>query len=263
MPPVRQDQREAGHLRKELLMAIEGFDDALAALAAHDKLKRSQIKQLSGLSSTQVRRLKATWESMPDPERMHLLATLRKTAEDDTLVDFDSVYSMAMDDPNADIRRVAIVSVNESTSESIMERLLELCSHDPEDLVRSAAAERLGSFAYEAEVGTLAGGGGQADRGDTAGAHPIGDRGPPGEGLGPGLCWLLLHGSGPAGDPEGADPFRVASARDPSHRQEHRPRVDSRPDRADGQPGRRGAPGGRGGGRGLRGHRTRPIGVGG
>lgn len=136
-------------------MPIEGFDDALAALAAHEKLKGSQVKQLSGLGSAQLQRLKATWHSMPDPERMHLLATLRKTAEDDALVDFDSVYAMAMEDPNADIRRVAVVSVTESNSESIMERLLALCSQDPEELVRCAAAERLGPFAYEAEVGTL------------------------------------------------------------------------------------------------------------
>jgi len=134
---------------------MPSFDDTIEALAAHQRLKPSQIRLLSGLASEQLRQLRGVWSSLPDPERMNLLASLRRHAVEDTLTDFDAIYEAAMDDPNGDVRRVAVSAVLSVQNLGLLAKLLEMCASDPEEVVRAAAAERLGGFAYEAEVGTL------------------------------------------------------------------------------------------------------------
>lgn len=134
---------------------MASLEDTLTALASHQKLKPSQMKQLSGLASEQLRQVRGVWSTLPDPERMHILASLRRHADGDSLTDFDSIYGMAMDDPNADVRRVAVSAVLADDNPVLLPRLLDLCASDPVETVRAAAAERLGGFAYEAELGTL------------------------------------------------------------------------------------------------------------
>lgn len=134
---------------------MPSFDDTLEALAAHQRLRPSQIKQLSGLGSEQLRQLRGVWSTLPDPERMNLLANLRRHAEEDAITDFDAIYEAAMEDPNGDVRRVAVSAVLGNLNLGILEKLLALCSSDSDEIVRAAASERLGGFAYEAEVGTV------------------------------------------------------------------------------------------------------------
>ena len=131
------------------------FEESLNALAAHQRLKRTQTKHFSDLGPDQLQQLRAVWSRLPDPERISLLATLKRQAEEDALVDFDAIYQMATEDPNADVRRVAIAASVDDESPALLARLLDLCAHDPEAMVREAAAERLAGFAYEAEVGKL------------------------------------------------------------------------------------------------------------
>jgi HEAT repeat protein len=138
---------------EETTTRMPNFDEILQALAAHQRLKRSQAKLLSDLSRGQLLELKRVWSGLPDPERMNLLATLRREAEEDMLVDFDAIYQMALEDPNADVRRMAIGASVDDESADLLVKLLHLCAHDPDVMVRGAAAERLGAFALGAELG--------------------------------------------------------------------------------------------------------------
>lgn len=131
------------------------FEGVLRTLLAHRRLRRDQTRPLSGLGPRQVDRLKAVWPSLADPERLNLLATLRRQAEADIMMDFDPVYAMAMDDPNADVRRLAVAASQSDENPDLLDKLLELCAYDPDEMVRAAAAERLAGYAYEAEVGTF------------------------------------------------------------------------------------------------------------
>ncbi len=134
---------------------MPSFKETLEALAAHERPKLNQTKHLSDLSREQIQELKSVWSALPDPERMNLLATLRRQAEEELLVDFDAIYEMALDDPNADVRRLAIGASVDDESPALMAKLLDLCVHDPDEMVRGAAAERLGGFALQAELGNL------------------------------------------------------------------------------------------------------------
>lgn len=131
------------------------FNETLEALASHQRLKLSQTRLLSDLTDEQVREFGRVWSGLPDRERMNLLAILRRQAEDDMLVDFDAVYQMALDDPNADVRRLAIGASLDDESPDLLRKLLSLCANDPDEMVRGAAAERLGGFALQAELGDL------------------------------------------------------------------------------------------------------------
>ncbi|HEX2987839.1 MAG TPA: HEAT repeat domain-containing protein [Chloroflexota bacterium] len=131
------------------------FKDTIDALAAHQRMRRHLLQQLTDLSPEQLQQLKTVWSTLPDPERINLLAYLRRQAEEDSLMDFDAVYEMAMEDPNSDVRRMAISAAVDAEDVSLMDRLLEVVASDPDVMVRAAAAERLGPFACDAEVGKL------------------------------------------------------------------------------------------------------------
>ncbi len=137
------------------------FQEVLDALAAHQRMMPSQTKLLSGLGSRESEQLAAVWSGLPDPERLRLLATLRRQAEEGHLLDFGAVYQMAMSDPNADVRRLAVIASGQDERPQLLPRLLELCARDPDEMVRGAAAERLAAFAYEAEVGGISDGDGR------------------------------------------------------------------------------------------------------
>lgn len=134
---------------------MASFEETLNALSDHQKLKPSQMRTLSGLASEQLRQLRGVWSTIPDPERMNLLAGLRRQAEEDSLADYNLIYGIAMEDPNSDVRRVAVSAIKGDDNVALLSTLLELCAADPEETVRAAAAERLAGFAYEAEVGNL------------------------------------------------------------------------------------------------------------
>jgi len=156
MPTTRgpEHPRRESHIL-ETTRPMPTFDETLRALAAHQRLRRGQTKQLSDLGTQQIEELRAVWVSMPDRERLNLLATLRREAEENSLMDFDAIYLMAMDDPNADVRRLAIAASVDDESTDLLEKLLRLCGQDPDVMVRGAAAERLGRFALDAELGNL------------------------------------------------------------------------------------------------------------
>ncbi len=134
---------------------MPSFKETLDAMAAHQRLRPSQSRQLTDLVPEQMRQLQTVWSGLPDPERMHLLATLRRQAAEESLVDFNAIYEMALEDPNADVRRLAILASVDDESERLLNRLLQICLHDPDETVRAAAAERLGGFALKAELGEL------------------------------------------------------------------------------------------------------------
>ncbi len=134
---------------------MSDFDEILESMAGHQQVKPAQARLLSGLGSREVERLVAVWPALADAERLNLLATLRRLAESDVLLDFDAVYEMAMDDPNADVRRLAIMGSLDDERPGTLARLLHLCGSDPDEMVRWAAADRLSGFAYSAEVGKL------------------------------------------------------------------------------------------------------------
>ncbi len=134
---------------------MASFGDTLNALTDHQRLKPSQMRQLSGLASEQLRQFRGVWSELADPERMHLLASLRHHSEEDSLADYDAIFGVAMDDPNGDVRRVAVTAIICNDNPNLLAKLLELCGEDPDETVRAAAAERLAGFAYEAEVGTF------------------------------------------------------------------------------------------------------------
>ncbi|MHB0871207.1 MAG: HEAT repeat domain-containing protein, partial [Chloroflexota bacterium] len=133
--------------------AMPSFKETLEAMAANRRLTPPQTKQLSGLRRDQLQQFSTAWSGLPDRARMTLLATLRQNAEEDSLVDFDAIYEMAIEDPNADVRRLAIGASVDDTSAELLKRLLDICLHDPDETVRAAAADRLGGFALEAELG--------------------------------------------------------------------------------------------------------------
>lgn len=134
---------------------MTNFKDTLDALAAHQRMRRHFLQQLTDLSTPQLQQLRAVWSSLPDPERINLLAILRRQTEGDALLDFDAVYEMAMEDPNSDVRRMAIAAAVDDESQSFMDRLIDLVATDPDPMVRTAAADRLETFALDAEVGKL------------------------------------------------------------------------------------------------------------
>lgn len=134
---------------------VELFPFTLAALSGGEELSSDEIASLSHLSGDAVRLLEDSWIDTPEPAKLRLLNRLSDTERDRLRHDFNSVYSTAMKDPSAEVRRLAVGSIVEDGSAMHLERLLAILRSDPETAVRARAAEAVAPYALRAELGEL------------------------------------------------------------------------------------------------------------
>ena len=127
--------------------------DSLASVALPGE--EGLLFDLSDLDLTQLERFQSVWSELPDARRFLLLETLGGLARDHVELTFDLIDRMALDDPSAEVRRVAIENLWESEDTSLVGPLRAALQTDDQPGVRKAAASALGQFVYLGEVGRL------------------------------------------------------------------------------------------------------------
>jgi HEAT repeat protein len=70
-------------------------------------------------------------------------------------LDFSTIITLALDDPDADVRRAAVDGVLEDCPPRVIERLMAMAQDDANAEVRAAAAGALGQFILLGELGKL------------------------------------------------------------------------------------------------------------
>jgi len=128
----------------EKLLAELG-DDTKNLLAGH-------LTYLSDLPSEELEAFTKAWEKMAAPRRQELISHLVFLAEGNPELNFDTLFRIALSDPEAEVRGKAVEGLAECEDPQFIEPLLELAQKDASEEVRPAAISALGHFALLAEL---------------------------------------------------------------------------------------------------------------
>ena len=104
------------------------------------------ISALSDLDARQLDRFSSCWQSLSPLRRRTLLATLGQQSDEHIELLFDSINRIGLDDPDLNIRKIAIGNLWESTDPSLLTAFLTIFNEDSSIEVRIVAADALGRF---------------------------------------------------------------------------------------------------------------------
>ncbi len=129
------------------------FDEVREALLNRDApFPPSLIYYFSDISRSDLKKLKEVWPQVWTERRRGLLEDMETMAEKDTLLFFDHVAVMCLDDEDPVARATAIRLLWQSENEKLAPKLIEMLQEDPQAIVRAAAATALGVFVYLGEL---------------------------------------------------------------------------------------------------------------
>ena len=133
------------------------LEDTLAAvLDAATPLAARFLYRLSDLTGEELAKLAEIWPKIDPQRRENMLVDLELLAESNYVVSFESVNRLALKDPAAEIRKIAIRALWETESKDLARIFLEILENDPDIGVRAQAAYGLGQFIYLGELSKIA-----------------------------------------------------------------------------------------------------------
>jgi len=129
------------------------FEEVREALLNKDApFPASLLYFFSDISRADLKKLEAVWHQVWTERRRGLLEDMETMAEKDTLLFFDHVAVMCLEDEDPVARATAIRLLWQSEDEDLVPKLITLLKEDPQDIVRAAAATGLGIFVYLGEL---------------------------------------------------------------------------------------------------------------
>ena len=132
------------------------FEDLLAALQDESEpFPPRYLYRLSGLERRELGHVSDVWPELSAQRRLGLLEDLELLAESNTIMHFDAVNRLGLDDEEPEVRTVAIRSLWQSEREDLVPIFLNILDEDDEDAPRAQAAAGLGRFVYLGELGKI------------------------------------------------------------------------------------------------------------
>jgi HEAT repeat protein len=129
------------------------FEEIREALLNKDApFPASLLYFFSDISRVNLKKLEEVWPQVWTERRRGLLEDMETMAEKDTLLFFDHVAVMCLEDEDPVARATAIRLLWQSEDEKLAPKLIKLLKEDPQDIVRAAAATGLGVFVYLGEL---------------------------------------------------------------------------------------------------------------
>lgn len=129
------------------------FEDVKQALLNKDKPFPSHlIYYFSDSPKEDLSKIAEVWPQVWTERRRGLLEDMEKFSEADTLLFFDPLAMICLDDPDPIARATAIRLLWQSEDENLAPKLLKMLEDDPEVAVRAAAATALGIYVYYGEL---------------------------------------------------------------------------------------------------------------
>jgi HEAT repeat protein len=133
------------------------FEEVREALLNKDApFPASLVYFFSDISRADLKKLAAVWPQVWTERRRGLLEDMETLAEKDTLLFFDHVAVMCLEDEDPVARATAIRLLWQSEDEKLAPKLIRLLKEDPQSIVRAAAATALGVFVYLGELEEIA-----------------------------------------------------------------------------------------------------------
>jgi HEAT repeat protein len=128
--------------------------DVLAELRAGD-LSHSRVARLSDLSREDGRILARSWQDFPEETREAIVRRIEELSEERIDVNFRRALRVALDDPSAAVRQLAVSALWEEDSTDLLERFEALLEQDASEDVRAQAAAALEPYVARAAQGEL------------------------------------------------------------------------------------------------------------
>ncbi len=113
------------------------------------------LYQFSDLEGDEVAWLAKVWPNVPTWRRQALMEDIAQLGQRDTLLSFEALGRMTLQDPEPVLRLLAIQVLNEFEEQDLARSFLQLLSSDPDMEVRAAAATALGQYVYAGEIETI------------------------------------------------------------------------------------------------------------
>ena len=135
---------------------IRDLNKILTTLGKEDKpISYQLLRNLSELRPAELAQFQEAWQSYSPSRRQALMRALVSMAEDHTQFDYNAIFAWALDDPDAEVRMLAIEGLWEDKSPAHLPRFLHFLVHDEDVDVRAAAAIAVGRYLYWSEVNEL------------------------------------------------------------------------------------------------------------
>ncbi len=110
---------------------------------------------LSDLSRHDAETVRRDWTMIPAEKRLQLLLSLVSVAEEDVAWQLGRLLRIALTDPEANVRKLAIEGLWEDVAQDLVGPLIQLLHNDPDGGVRAAAATQLGAYVLAGELDEL------------------------------------------------------------------------------------------------------------
>ncbi len=121
----------------------------------HEALTPEQLYTLSDLTGREAEQLRTRWADIPVQRRLAVVRQLTDAAQEELTLHLGRLLRVALNDDEGDIRRLAIESLWEETSDDLVGPLLRRLLNDEASSVRAAAARALGSYVLAGELEEL------------------------------------------------------------------------------------------------------------
>jgi HEAT repeat protein len=126
-----------------------------ALLNTEDLFPPRYLNEFSDLEPDELRGLEKIWRSVPAWRRQALMEDVVVLEQKDTLLSFETLGRMALHDPEAPVRLLAIQILGEFDGRDLAASFLQMLQSDPDMEVRAAAATALGQFVYLGETDAI------------------------------------------------------------------------------------------------------------
>jgi len=116
---------------------------------------REIIYGLSELTDADLQQLLPTWETMDEANRLVILQNLVDASEVNIELIYDKFGFEMLNDPNENVRALAVELLWENESTTLLSRLIDLSTNDESMKVRAEAVKGVGRFILLGELGKL------------------------------------------------------------------------------------------------------------
>jgi len=113
------------------------------------------LYQFSDLEADEITGLAKVWPNVPTWRRQALMEDIVLLGQRDTLLSFEALGRMTLQDPEPAVRLLAIQALGEFEEQDLARSFLQLLRSDPDMEVRAAAATALGLYVYAGEIETI------------------------------------------------------------------------------------------------------------
>jgi HEAT repeat protein len=129
------------------------FDQVISALLDNNKpFSPTYLHRFSDMTDDNLKDLRSIWPKIDKERKAALMKDLEDLNNHDTLVCFDLISQMAIDDPDPRVRACSINLLWECDDDKLAPNFIHIMTNDPDEVVRATAASALGMFVYLGEL---------------------------------------------------------------------------------------------------------------